>query len=70
VKGCKECEVKIEITEGGTKNIQSWASISLSNPALPLCTDTDMTGGEDTIDLVNEENKDIPRPSRTSISTE
>jgi protein O-mannosyl-transferase len=65
VKGCGECEVRIEITEGDTKNVQSWASVTLSNLPGPLCTDTDMTGGEGTIDLVNEQGKDIPRPTAT-----
>ena len=64
VKGCQECEVRIEITEGDTKNIQSWASVTLSNLPGPLCTDTDMTGGEGTIDLVNEQGEDIPRPTQ------
>jgi tetratricopeptide (TPR) repeat protein len=64
VKGCGECEVRIEITEGDTKNIQSLASVTLSNPG-PLCTDTDMTSGEGTIDLVNEQGEDIPRPTTT-----
>jgi hypothetical protein len=63
VRGCKERELRIEITEGDTKNIQSWASVSLSNLPGPLCTDTDMTGGEGTIDLVNEQGEDIPRPT-------
>ena len=31
VKGCGECEVRIEITEGNTRNIQSSATVSLSN---------------------------------------
>ena len=66
VKGCKECELRIEITEGDTKNIQSWASVTLSNLPGPLSTDTDMTGGEGTIDLVNEQGEDIPRPTLTS----
>jgi tetratricopeptide (TPR) repeat protein len=69
VKGCGECEVRIEITEGDTKNIQSWASVTLSNPG-SLCTDTDMTGGEGTIDLVNEQSEDIPRPTATSTAGE
>jgi len=64
VKGCGECEVRIEITEGDTKNIQSWASVTLSNLPGPLCTDTDMTGGEGTIDLVNERGENIPRPTQ------
>jgi tetratricopeptide (TPR) repeat protein len=66
VKGCKECELRIEITEGDTKNIQSWASVTLSNLPGPLSTDTDVTGGEGTIDLVNEQGEDIPRPTLTS----
>jgi len=66
VKGCQECEVRIEITEGDTKNIQSWASVTLSNLHGPLCTDADMTGGEGASDLVNEQGEDIPRPTRTS----
>jgi tetratricopeptide (TPR) repeat protein len=65
VKGCNECEVRIEITEGNTKNIQSWATVTLSNLPGPSCTDTDMTGGEGTIDLVNEQGEDIPRPTAT-----
>jgi tetratricopeptide (TPR) repeat protein len=63
VRGCNECEVRIAITEGDTENIQSWASVTLSNLPGPLCTDTDMTGGEGTIDLVNEQGEDIPRPT-------
>jgi tetratricopeptide (TPR) repeat protein len=63
VRGCNECEVRIEITEGDTENIQSWASVTLSNLPGPLCTDTDMTGGKGTIDLVNEQGEDIPRPT-------
>jgi tetratricopeptide (TPR) repeat protein len=63
VRGCNECEVRIEITEGDTENIQSWASVTLSNLPGPLCTDTDMTGGEGTIDLVNEQGDNIPRPT-------
>jgi tetratricopeptide (TPR) repeat protein len=70
VKGCGQCEVRIEITEGDTKNIQSWASVSLSNLPGPLCTDTDMTGGEGTIDLVNEQGEDIPRPTSTPTAGE
>jgi tetratricopeptide (TPR) repeat protein len=62
-KGCQECELRIEITEGDTKNIQSLASITLSNLPGPLCTDTDMTGGEGTIDLANEQGEDISRPT-------
>jgi tetratricopeptide (TPR) repeat protein len=54
VKGCQECELRIEITEGDTKNIQSLATVTLSNQPGPSCTDTDMTGGEGPIDLVNE----------------
>ena len=60
VKGCTECEVKIEVTEGDTKNIQSSASVVLSNLPGPSCTDADMTSGEGTIGLVNEQGKDIP----------
>ena len=60
VKGCTECEVKIEITEGDTKNVQSWASVALPNPPGPSCTDTDMTAGEGTGDLVNEQGEDKP----------
>jgi hypothetical protein len=60
VKGCTECEVTIQVTEGDTKNIQSWANVT---PPGSSCTDTDMTGGEGTIDLVNEQGEDIPRPS-------
>ena len=63
VRGCNECEVRIAITEGDTENIQSWASVTISNLPGPLCTDTDMTGGEGTIDLVNEQGEDIPRPT-------
>jgi tetratricopeptide (TPR) repeat protein len=63
VRGCNECEVRIEITEGDTENIQSSARVTLSNLPGPLCTDTDMTGGEGTIDLVNEQGEDIPRPT-------
>jgi hypothetical protein len=65
VKGCNECAVRIEITEGDTKNIQSSASVTLSNLPGPSCTDADMTGGEGTIDLVNDLGDDIPRPSPT-----
>jgi hypothetical protein len=65
VRGCNECEVRIAITEGDTENIQSWASVTLSNLPGPICTDTDMTGGEGTIDLVNEQGEDIPRPTAT-----
>jgi protein O-mannosyl-transferase len=54
VKGCNECELRIEITEGDTKNIQSWASVTLSNQPGPSCTDTDMTAGEGAVGLVNE----------------
>jgi tetratricopeptide (TPR) repeat protein len=60
VKGCTECEVTIEVTEGYTKNIQSWANVT---PPGSSCTDIDMTGGEGTVDLVNEQGEDIPRPS-------
>ncbi|HEY8669601.1 MAG TPA: hypothetical protein VIL63_02070, partial [Terriglobales bacterium] len=60
---CQECAVKIEITEGDTKDVQSWASVTLSNLPGPSCTDTDMTGGEGTIDLVNEQGENIPRPT-------
>jgi len=63
VRGCNECEVRIAITEGDTENIQPWASVTISNLPGPLCTDTDMTGGEGTIDLVNEQGEDIPRPT-------
>jgi len=70
VKGCTEDEVKIAITEGDTKNIQSWASVALSNLPGPVCTDIDMTGGEGAIDLVNEQGEDIPRPTRTSTRGE
>jgi tetratricopeptide (TPR) repeat protein len=65
VKGCNKCEVKIEITEGDTKNIQSQASVAVSNLPGPQCTDTDMTGGEGACDLVNERGENIPRPTRT-----
>jgi len=68
VKGCGECEVRIEITEGNTKNVQSWASVSFSNLPGPSCTDTDMTGGEGTIGLVNEHDEDILRPTATPTS--
>jgi hypothetical protein len=70
VKGCGECEVRIEITEGNTKNVQSWASVSLSNLPGPTCTDSDMTGGEGTIGLVNEHDDDILRPTATATSGE
>jgi tetratricopeptide (TPR) repeat protein len=70
VKGCDECELRIEITEGDTKNIQSWASVTLSNLPGPLCTDTDMTGGEGTIDLANEQGEDILRPTPTPTPAE
>ena len=63
VKGCQECELRIEISEGDRKNIQSWAGVTLSNRPGPSCTDTDMTGGEGTIGLVNEQGEDIPRPT-------
>jgi hypothetical protein len=63
VRGCNECGVRIQITEGDTENIQSWASVTISNLPGPLCTDTDMTGGEGAIDLVNEQGEDIPRPT-------
>ena len=63
VRGCNECEVRIQVTEGDTENIQSWASVTISNLPGPLCTDTDITGGEGTIDLVNEQGEDIPRPT-------
>jgi tetratricopeptide (TPR) repeat protein len=62
VKGCNECELRIEITEGDTKNIQSSASVALSKLAGPSCTDGDMTGGEDTIDLVNEQGQNVHAP--------
>ena len=64
VRGCKECEVRIAITEGDTENIQSWASVTLSNLPGPSCTNTDMTSGEGTIDLVNERGENIPRPTQ------
>ena len=70
VKGCGECEVRIEITEGNTKNVQSWASVSLSNLPGPTCTDSDMTGGEGTIGLVNEHDEDLLRPTATPTSGE
>jgi len=70
VKGCNECELRIEITEGDTKNIQSSASVTLSNLPGPSCTDADMTSGEGTIDLVNEQGEDIPRPTPTSTPGE
>jgi hypothetical protein len=65
VKGCNECELRIEITEGDTKNIQSSASVVLSNLPGPSSTDGDMTGGEDTIDLVDEQGENIQRPAST-----
>ncbi len=65
VRGCEECAVRIEITEGDRKNIQSSTSVTLSSQPGPLCTDTDLTGGEGTIDLVNEQGEDIPRPTPT-----
>jgi tetratricopeptide (TPR) repeat protein len=65
VKGCNECELRIEITEGNTKNIQSSASVAVSNLLGPSSTDADMTGGEDTIDLVNEQGENIQRPAST-----
>ena len=65
VRGCQECAVRIEITEGERKNIQSSTSVILSSQPGPLCTDTDLTGGEGTIDLVNEQGEDIPRPTPT-----
>jgi protein O-mannosyl-transferase len=69
VKGCGECEVRIEITEGDTKNIQSSASVSLSSLPGPSCNNTDMTGGgEGAIGLVNEQGEDIPRPTQMSTS--
>jgi len=64
VRGCGDCEVRIEITEGDTKNIQSWAGVTLSNLPGPSCTNTDMTSGEGTIDLVNERGENIPRPTQ------
>jgi tetratricopeptide (TPR) repeat protein len=70
VKGCGECEVRIEFTEGNTKNIQSSATVSLSNLPGPSCTDSDMTGGEGTIGLVNEHDGDVLRPTATPISGE
>jgi tetratricopeptide (TPR) repeat protein len=68
VKGCNECELRIEITEGDTKNIQSSASIALSNIAGPSCTDGDITGGEDTIDLVNEQGQNVQRRGSTEYA--
>jgi tetratricopeptide (TPR) repeat protein len=68
VKGCNECELRIEITEGDTKNIQSSASIVVSNRPPPSPTDGDMTGGEDTIDLVNEQGENIQRPASTEYA--
>jgi tetratricopeptide (TPR) repeat protein len=65
VKGCNECELRIEMTEGDTKNIQSSASVTLSNLPGPSCTDADMTSGEGTVDLVNEEGENILRPTPT-----
>jgi hypothetical protein len=70
VKGCGECEVRIEITEGTTQNVQSWANLSLSNLPGPTCTDSDMTGGEGTIGLVNEHDEDLLRPMATPTSGE
>jgi len=70
VKGCGECEVRIEITEGNTGNVQSWTSVSLSNLPGPTCTDSDMTGGEGTIGLVNEHDEDLLRPTATPTSGE
>jgi protein O-mannosyl-transferase len=60
VKGCTAGEVKVEITEGDTKNIQSHASVALPNPPGPMCTDTDMTGGEGASHLVSEHAADLP----------
>jgi hypothetical protein len=68
VKGCNECELRIEITEGNTKNIQSSASVAVSNLLGPSSTDGDMTGGEDTIDLVNEQGENIQRPASTDYA--
>ena len=70
VKGCGECEVRIEITEGNTRNVQSWASVTLSNLPGPTCTDRDMTGGDGAIDLVNEHDEDFLRPTATPTSGE
>jgi len=70
VKGCGGCEVRIEFTEGNTKNIQSSATVALSNLPGPTCTDSDMTGGEGTIGLVNEHDGDLLRPTATPISGE
>jgi protein O-mannosyl-transferase len=70
VRGCGECEVRIEITEGNTGNVQSWTSVSLSNLPGPTCTDSDMTGGEGTIGLVNEHDEDLLRPTATPTSGE
>jgi tetratricopeptide (TPR) repeat protein len=70
VKGCNECELRIEITEGDTKNIQSWATVSLSSLRGPSCTDTDMTGGEGTVGLVNEQNQDVQQSVPTPASAE
>jgi hypothetical protein len=68
VKGCNECELRIEITEGDTKNIQSSASVTLSSLPAPSCTDADITGGEGTIDLVNEQGENIQRPTSTEYA--
>jgi len=68
VKGCNECELRIEITEGDTKNIQSSASVTLSSLPAPSCTDADITGGEGTIDLVNEQGENIQRPASTEYA--
>jgi hypothetical protein len=68
VKGCGDCQVRIEFTEGDTKNIQSWATFSLSSLRSPSCTDTDMTGGEGTVDLVNEQKEDVPQSVPTPAS--
>jgi hypothetical protein len=70
VRGCGECEVRIEITEGNTGNVQSWASVSLSNLPGPTCTDSDITGGEGTIGLVNQHDEDLLRPTATPTSGE
>ena len=68
VKGCNECELRIEITEGDTKNIQSSASVTLSNLPGPSCTDADMTSGEGTIDLVNEQGEDNPATNSDQVA--
>ena len=70
VKGCNACEVRIEMTEGDKKNIQSSASVTLSSLPAPSCTDADMTGGEGTVDLVNDRGEVFPRPTPTSTGGE